>query len=266
MSASCRSRVRLEVSTTTGGCVARIVPELGDRHARPRPAARAGTPRSRRRRGRARRSAAPRAAGRDARSPRSSGPARCRYSRPNSSLLGERRRRAASASRIAQQLARVVPLVERLGGVDALVALQPDQRGAQRRAASALAASVLPTPGLALEQQRLRQAQRRGTAPSPGPRRRGSRRASSRARQRRRRRDGDRARLRARPRSRLTRSTRLVVLPGVDVARDRPGDRHLDDVVRAAVEQLPDAPCRRAARSSPNTARANANGWPRPSS
>ena len=34
MTASCRSRVRFEVSTMIGGCVARIVPELGDRHAR----------------------------------------------------------------------------------------------------------------------------------------------------------------------------------------------------------------------------------------
>ena len=33
----------------------------------------------------------------------------------------------------AEQLARVVPLVERLGGVDALEALQPDQRGVEQR-------------------------------------------------------------------------------------------------------------------------------------
>ena len=44
-----------------------------------------------------------------------------------------------------QQLARVVPLVERLAGVDALVALEPNERRVERRA-SDLAASVLPTP------------------------------------------------------------------------------------------------------------------------
>ena len=44
-----------------------------------------------------------------------------------------------------QQLARVVPFVGGLGDVDALVALQSDQRRAQRRA-SDFAAEVLPTP------------------------------------------------------------------------------------------------------------------------
>ena len=59
-------------------------------------------------------------------------------------LLGER-----LAARLGEpdreQLARVVPLVQRLGGVDPLVALQADQRRVERHA-SDRAASVLPTP------------------------------------------------------------------------------------------------------------------------
>ena len=45
-----------------------------------------------------------------------------------------------------QHLARIIPFVERGRGIDALVALQPDQPPAQD-ARMALAASVLPTPG-----------------------------------------------------------------------------------------------------------------------
>ena len=58
----------------------------------------------------------------------------------------------------AQQLARVVPLVQRLGRVDPVVALKADQRrledGRER-----LGRLGLADPGLALEQQRLGQAQ-----------------------------------------------------------------------------------------------------------
>ena len=78
-----------------------------------------------------------------------------------------------------QDLAREVPVVERLAGVDPLVALQPDQRHVvhlgerlgQRRLAGA---------GLALEQQRPLHLLRRGRRPSPARRRRDSR--STRAR------------------------------------------------------------------------------------
>ena len=45
-----------------------------------------------------------------------------------------------------QDLAREVPVVERLGGVDALVALQPDQRQVEA-SAIASASAVLPVPG-----------------------------------------------------------------------------------------------------------------------
>ena len=72
-------------------------------------------------------------------------------------LLAERRV-ARVGEPDAEQLARVVPLVERLGGVDPLVALQPDQRrvehGRERPGRLGLADARL-----ALEQQRLRQAQ-----------------------------------------------------------------------------------------------------------
>ena len=67
----------------------------------------------------------------------------------------------------AQELARIVPLVQRLGRVDALVALQADQRGVQG-GGQGLGRLGLAHPGLALQQQRLGQAQaeehRRGQA------------------------------------------------------------------------------------------------------
>ena len=53
-----------------------------------------------------------------------------------------------------QQLARVVPVIERAGNVDALVALQADQARAGRRR-ERLRGLGLADPGLALEQQRL---------------------------------------------------------------------------------------------------------------
>ena len=55
-----------------------------------------------------------------------------------------------------EQLARVVPVVERLVNVDALVALQPDQARAGG-AGQRLGDLGLADPGLALEQQRLPQ-------------------------------------------------------------------------------------------------------------
>ena len=64
-----------------------------------------------------------------------------------------------------QQLARVVPLVQRLGRGDALVALQPDQRRVQR-GGQRLGRLGLADPGFAFEQDGLahpdRQEQRRG--------------------------------------------------------------------------------------------------------
>ena len=58
-----------------------------------------------------------------------------------------------------QQLARIVPLVQRLGGVDAVVALQPDQRRVQRQR-QRLGGLGLAYPRLPLQQQRLREAER----------------------------------------------------------------------------------------------------------
>jgi hypothetical protein len=58
----------------------------------------------------------------------------------------------------AQQLARVVPLVQRLGGIDALVALQADQRRLEHRG-ERLGRLSLADACLALEQQRLGEAQ-----------------------------------------------------------------------------------------------------------
>ena len=45
-----------------------------------------------------------------------------------------------------QKLALVVPLIDRLVGIEALIALQPDQLGPLRWRQSALPISVLPTP------------------------------------------------------------------------------------------------------------------------
>ena len=58
-----------------------------------------------------------------------------------------------------QQLPRVVPLVGGLGDVDALVALQPDQRGAER-GGQRLGGRGLADAGLALQQDRLAQSHR----------------------------------------------------------------------------------------------------------
>ena len=69
-----------------------------------------------------------------------------------------------------EQLARVVPLVQRLARVDALVALQPQQRRLQH-ARQRLGGLGLADAGLALEQDRLRQPDReeqRGGEPAVG--------------------------------------------------------------------------------------------------
>jgi hypothetical protein len=59
----------------------------------------------------------------------------------------------------AQELAGIVPLVEGLGGVDALVALEADQRRVEHRG-ERLGRLGLADARLAFEQQRLRQAHR----------------------------------------------------------------------------------------------------------
>ena len=69
-------------------------------------------------------------------------------------LLDVGRRAAGRLERAqVQDLAREVPVVERLGGVDALVALQPDQRQVERLG-DRLGQRGLAGAGLALEQQR----------------------------------------------------------------------------------------------------------------
>ena len=81
----------------------------------------------------------------------------------------------------AEQLPRVVPLVQRLGGVDALVALQPDQRRVEQlRPAPWRPRSCRrrPRPRAAAAAA----AGRRRTARWPARRRRGSRRSASRSR------------------------------------------------------------------------------------
>ena len=128
------------------------------RSPRTRRGTRAGTPRTRRRPGRPRRSAAPAGGRRRGERRAAAGGGR--------GTLGSRARPRstapppdASTGPQVQQLAAVVPLVDGLGQVDALVALQPEQLAA-RPPDRALATSVLPTPGLALEQQRAVQPQR----------------------------------------------------------------------------------------------------------
>ena len=59
----------------------------------------------------------------------------------------------------AEQLPGVVPLVQRLGGIDALEALQPDQRGVEHLG-EGLRGLGLADTGLPLEQQGLRESHR----------------------------------------------------------------------------------------------------------
>jgi hypothetical protein len=75
---------------------------------------------------------------------------------PEQILLAERRATGVGQPD-AEQLAGVVPLVQCLGGVDALVALQPDQRRVQHEC-QRLGRLGLADARLAFEQQRLRQA------------------------------------------------------------------------------------------------------------
>ena len=77
-----------------------------------------------------------------------------------------------------EQLAGVVPVVDGLGGVDALVALQADQlaTGPRRQDLGHLG---LADARLALEEQRPLQASSPGRSPSPSPRRAGTRWPSS---------------------------------------------------------------------------------------
>ena len=69
----------------------------------------------------------------------------------------ERRRRLQGAD--VEQLAGVIPVVEGVGDVDALVALQPDQAAAGHER-ERLGRLGLPHPGLALEQHRLLERER----------------------------------------------------------------------------------------------------------
>ena len=80
----------------------------------------------------------------------------------------------ASSGPQVQDLAGEVPVVERLGGVDALVALQPDQRQVQRLG-ERLGQGGLAGARLALQEQRPAEARARASRPWPARRRRGSR-------------------------------------------------------------------------------------------
>ena len=155
MSASCSSRVRFEVTTTSGRAARLDRAELGDRDlevgeeleqerlelvvgavdlvdraARPGPSC----------------------------SSASSSGRRSRNSAPNSSPGSC----PSSAGAQREQLARVVPVVERVVEVDPLVALQADQARARGRG-ERLGHLRLPDARLALEQQRLLERRRRGT-------------------------------------------------------------------------------------------------------
>ena len=83
-----------------------------------------------------------------------------------------------------QELARVVPLVDGVRDVEALVALEADQPRAEH-AGERLGRLGLPDARLALEQHRLLERERRGRAPSRGPGPGGSRRRRERLRARR---------------------------------------------------------------------------------
>ena len=76
----------------------------------------------------------------------------------------------------AQQLARIVPLVQRLGRVDPVVALQADQRRVEDRGERLGRPRSCPTPASPSSSSGCGQAEAEEHAPSPGPRRRGSRR------------------------------------------------------------------------------------------
>ena len=214
----------------TGGCVARMVPSSGivtlaSASSSSRNASKSSSARSI--------SSISSTAGRGpgCSSARSSGPAD-QVVRPEQVLLAQ-----LLAARVgepdAQQLARVVPLVQRLGGVDPLVALQADQRGVEHRG-ERLGRLGLADAGLALEQQRLGQA--------------------SAEEHRRRQALVDEVVDAGEPLcqrldvghevcelARRLAGHRHVVLLCVHVARDRARDRHLGHLAGALVEQPPDA-------------------------
>ena len=154
MSASCSSRVRLEVSTTTGGVAARIVPYSGivtwyvdstsSRNASNSSSARSTSSTSS-------------TAGLCCRAASTGRASRKRssyklFSASVASIAPSRSTRRLQRPQV-QDLAREVPVVERLGGVDALVALEPDQRQVQRLR-ERLGERGLAGAGLALQQQR----------------------------------------------------------------------------------------------------------------
>ena len=147
LEASCSSRVRLEVSTTSGRCAAAIVPSSGIVIAKSarnssRNASNSSSARSI--------SSISSTAGPPSCSSASSSGRRSRNSRPEQ--LARRRARLGGADR--EQLALVVPVVDRVVEVDALVALQADQLGARRGRQRARHLGLAHTR-LALQQQRL---------------------------------------------------------------------------------------------------------------
>ena len=148
--------MRLDVSTITGGCVARIVPSSGivtaaSASSSSRNASKSSSARSI--------SSISSTAGRGPGcSQRAQQRPRDQVLAAEQRVLGQRASSLASASRMRQQLARIVPLVQRLGGVDPVVALQPDQRRVEHRG-QRLGGLGLAHPGLPLQQQRLREAE-----------------------------------------------------------------------------------------------------------
>ena len=159
LTASWRSRVRLEVSTTIGGWRGADRSELRDRHRRLRQSSSS-------------RNASNSSSARSISSISSTGgrgpapfdraqqrPARPDIALRTDRLLGAARSPVRLGESDREQLARIVPFVERVALVDPLVALQANQP-ASSTAASALADLGLADPGLALEQQRLGQPQR----------------------------------------------------------------------------------------------------------
>ena len=153
MSASCRSRVRFDVRTTIGGRSARTCPARGSS-----PTDSAST---------SNRNASNSSSARSISSISSTagrGPAVADGAQQRALdevLLGEQVvAHAVVASGLGesdrQQLARIVPLVQRLGGVDALVALEAHERRVERLG-QRLGRLGLADAGLALEQDRLAQ-------------------------------------------------------------------------------------------------------------
>jgi len=136
-----------------GGCVARIVPisgivTLASASSSSRNASKSSSARSI--------SSISSTAGADPGAPRAEQRPADQIVRAETALLAERRA-ARVGEADAQQLARVVPFVERLGRVDPVVALQANQRRVEDRR-QRLGGLGLADARLPLEQQRLRQA------------------------------------------------------------------------------------------------------------